>query len=110
MTVITIKKMEETNLYERLGLKSDASSEEIKRAYKKSVRCLYPSHDPPDLAEKRRNRNNLMVEAFEILMAPDLRRIYDEKGFDKCKEAMAEVMKKNEGEITASFSYFFDTQ
>lgn len=60
--------------YETLGVKPDASAEEIKQAYRKLARKFHPDVSKEPKAEERFKEIN---EAYEALREPERRREYD---------------------------------
>jgi molecular chaperone DnaJ len=65
----------EKDFYKELGVSSDASSDEIKRAYRKLARDLHPDTNPdPGAAE----RFKAVSEAHSVLSDPAKRKEYDE--------------------------------
>ena len=64
--------------YKVLGVKSDASQEEIKRAYRRMAKRYHPdtNKDAPDAKERFQEIN----EANEVLSDPEKRKKYDEYG------------------------------
>ena len=69
---------EKRDYYEVLGVKKDATPEEIKKAYRKLAKENHPDLHPGDKAcEERFKEAN---EAFEILSDPDKRKKYDQFG------------------------------
>jgi molecular chaperone DnaJ len=65
----------EKDFYKELGVSSDASADEIKRAYRKLARDLHPDTNPdPSAAEKFK----AVSEAHSVLSDPAKRKEYDE--------------------------------
>ncbi len=63
--------------YESLGVKRDASQEELQRAYRKAARQYHPDvNKDPKAQEKFRE----VSEAYEVLKDPEKRKRYDELG------------------------------
>ena len=60
--------------YALLGVRRDATSEEIKRAYRKLARELHPDVNPDPLAQDRFKE---VTAAYEVLSDPEKRRIVD---------------------------------
>jgi curved DNA-binding protein len=66
--------------YEILGIKKDATADEIKNAYRKLARKLHPDLNPDDKeAGKKFQQIN---EANEVLSDPEKRKKYDKYGKD----------------------------
>jgi molecular chaperone DnaJ len=63
------------DLYILLGLKREASSADIKRAYRRLARRFHPDINPGDREAAARFRE--IVDAYETLIDPDRRRRYD---------------------------------
>lgn len=61
--------------YETLGVRRDASSDEIKRAYRRLARELHPDANPGDAASEARFKE--VARAYEVLSDPQQRQQYD---------------------------------
>ncbi len=69
--------MQFRDYYEIMGLKRDASADEIKRAYRKLARQYHPDvSDSPDAAERFKE----LGEAYAVLKDPEKRGAYDQLG------------------------------
>src|SRR5207247_1192024 len=64
--------------YEVLGVKRDASEEEIKRAYRQLAREHHPDRNPGD--KQAESRFKEVQEAYDILSNKDKRSQYDQFG------------------------------
>ncbi|KJZ71904.1 hypothetical protein HIM_08749 [Hirsutella minnesotensis 3608] len=72
--------VKETKLYDTLGVKTDASQDEIKKGYRKAALKWHPdkNKDNPNAAEKFKECS----QAYEILSDPEKRKIYDQFGLE----------------------------
>jgi len=70
----------ETKLYDSLGIKSDATQDEIKKAYRKMALKHHPdkNKDNPSSADKFKE----VSQAYEILSDPEKRTTYDQYGLE----------------------------
>ena len=64
--------------YEVLGVGSNASEEEVKRAYRKLAVKFHPDKNPDDPHAEEKFKE--LGEAYDVLMDPDKRAAYDRFG------------------------------
>jgi curved DNA-binding protein len=72
------------DLYEELGVARDASSEDIRKAYRKLAAKLHPDKNPGD--SKSEARFKAVNRAHQVLGDPEKRKLYDEFGEDGLRE------------------------
>jgi molecular chaperone DnaJ len=79
------------NYYETLGVKKSASTEEIRKAFRKLARKYHPDVNPGDKAAEEKFK--LLSEANDVLSDPKKRKIYDQLGYysDNIDPAAAEA-------------------
>ena len=76
----------DTKFYDELGVSKTASPEEIKKAFKKLAIIWHPDKNPPGNKEKAELKYKQISKAYDVLVNPDKRRIYDqigEKGLER---------------------------
>ncbi|WFD34294.1 DnaJ- protein scj1 [Malassezia cuniculi] len=84
--------------YEVLGVKRTATEKEIKSVYRKKARNMHPDRNP-DRADEFME----LTDAYQTLIDPELRRIYDTRGADAVKEHQT---RKNNGHVNDPFDIF----
>src|ERR1700758_174625 len=77
--------------YETLGVKKSASTEDIRKAFRKLARKYHPDVNPGDKSAEEKFK--ALSEANEVLSDPKKRKIYDQVGFysDNIDPATAEA-------------------
>ena len=85
------------NYYETLGVKKSASTEDIRKAFRKLARKYHPDVNPGDKAAEEKFK--LLSEANDVLSDPKKRKIYDQLGFysDNIDPAAAEAYARGGG-------------
>ncbi len=86
--------MEFQDYYKILGIKKDASKEEIQRAYRKLARKYHPDVNKDKNAEETFKRIN---EANEVLKDPEKRKLYDSYGENWQYGAQQEAQRHSQG-------------
>lgn len=78
-TYIARRKMAETkDYYDVLGVKRDASDDDIKKAYRKLARKFHPDLNPGDKASEEQFKQ--VQAAYDVLANPEDRKLYDQYG------------------------------
>ena len=80
------------NYYEVLGVSRTASQEEIKKTYRRMARQYHPDLNPGDKAAEAKFKD--IVEAYETLSNPELRKKYDEKSSGETVEKPSQKNRK----------------
>jgi molecular chaperone DnaJ len=64
------------DFYAELGVKKDATADEIKKAYRKLARANHPDSNPDDPAKHEKFKK--VAEAYDVIGDPEKRKKYDE--------------------------------
>ena len=85
------------NYYETLGVKKNASADEIRKAFRKLARKYHPDVNPGDKTAEERFKQ--ISEANDVLSDPKKRKIYDQLGYysDNIDPAAAEAYARGGG-------------
>jgi len=70
--------VKETEYYDRLGVKPEATNEEIKKAYRKMAMKLHPDRNPGDKTAEEKFK--ALGEAYDVLGDEKKRKLYDRYG------------------------------
>ena len=92
--------------YDVLGVSQDASSDDIKKAYKKAALANHPDRNPGD--ESAVERFKEAAEAFEVLNNPDKRSAYDRFGHAGVSGANGRAGFTDVGDIFDLFGDLFE--
>ena len=90
--------------YGLLGLKPGASSREIRRAYKMSVRKWHPDLHPDDPASSTKVQE--INDAYEVLSDPDKRSAYDRRNEEERNSEAQKMGSPSDQQKTPFLSYF----
>ncbi len=88
---------EKKDYYAILGVRKSASTEELRKAFRKLARKYHPDVNPGDKAAEERFKS--ISEAYDVLSDPKKRKIYDQLGFysDNIDPAAAEAYARGGG-------------
>ncbi len=90
--------------YETLGVPKNASTEEIKRAYRAKAKQCHPDMNPENKKEAEEKFKEVS-EAYEVLMDNQKRRLYDQYGHDGVSQTF-----RGGGFSWDDFTHFDDLQ
>ena len=83
---------EKYDYYEILRINKDASEEEIKLAYRRLAKKYHPDLNRKD--PKAKDKFIELKEAYDTLIDPVKRKIYDEAGYDSSKIDISEIFRR----------------
>src|SRR6516165_6099239 len=88
---------QQKDYYGALGVKKNASADEIRKAFRKLARKYHPDVNPND--KKAEEKFKQISEANDVLSDPKKRKIYDQLGFysDNIDPAAAEAYARGGG-------------
>ncbi len=88
---------QQKDYYNLLGIKKNASQEDIRKAFRKLARKYHPDVNPND--KKSEEKFKEISEANDVLSDPKKRKIYDQLGFysDNIDPAAAEAYARGDG-------------
>lgn len=89
--------------YEILGVSRNATPEEIKRAYRKLALQYHPDRHPPEKRKWAEEKFKEISEAYEVLMDPEKRRLYDMYGAEGVQQTF-----RDRGFTWQDFTHFDD--
>src|SRR3954468_10316655 len=97
---------QQKDYYGALGVKKTASSEEIRKAFRKLARKYHPDVNPNNKAAEEKFKE--ISEANDVLTDPKKRKIYDQLGFysDNIDPAAAEAYSRGGGFGAGGFGGF----
>jgi DnaJ-class molecular chaperone len=91
-----------TDLYEVLGVPRDATTAEIKKAYRSMAAEIHPDKLPPDTSDAARERATAafveLALAHEVLTDPVRRQTYDDTGMSEEGDEAREARERREAE------------
>jgi len=94
--------MAKRDYYEVLGVRKDASADEIKRAYRRMAMKYHPDKNPDDKEAEAKFKE--CAEAYEVLSDPEKRRRYDQFGHEGLRGAgMHDFSRMNVEDIFSMF-------
>ena len=101
------KPTEVPSLYQRLGVNRDASSEEIKTAFRQRARRWHPDVSGLENAMDAGEQFIAVAEAYEVLSDPAKRWLYDGTGtVDSFRAQASREPQADFGAIARIFSYY----
>ena len=85
---------EEKTFYEILEIEKDASEQEIKLAYRRLAKKYHPDLNKDD--PKAKDKFIEIKNAYDMLIDPRKREIYDQVGFDPKNVDFSDIFRRND--------------
>ncbi|MHA1193926.1 MAG: DnaJ domain-containing protein [Promethearchaeota archaeon] len=85
---------EEKTYYEILEIEKDASEQEIKLAYRRLAKKYHPDLNKTD--PKAKEKFIKIKNAYDILIDPSKRKIYDQVGYDPKNIDFSDIFRRND--------------
>ncbi len=82
----------EKDFYDILGIEKDSSEEEIKKAYYRLAKKFHPDLNKTD--PKAKEKFIELQEAYEMLVDPAKRKIYDQVGYNPNNVDLSDIFHK----------------
>ena len=97
--------VKDTVLYDRLNVKSDASDEEINKAFKLLARKFHPDKHTEENKEEMTAKFQEILQAKEVLLDSERKNLYNQVGMDLFKNNM-DQQHNSQPDINAFFQQF----
>ena len=92
--------------YKVLGVNKNASTDDIKKAYKKLARKWHPDKNPNN-SDEATKRFKEVSEAYQVLVDDNKRRVYDHGGMEDLKRGSGAGNRRKDSNKNGSFITYF---